>query len=55
MSIYNQWNPENDEAIFSPGDQSQFSTLTPLETVKQTTNKMLEFDLQGTVLNKLID
>ncbi|MFJ7639667.1 hypothetical protein ACIQZM_08325 [Peribacillus sp. NPDC097206] len=53
MSIHSQWNPENDEAIFSPGDQLPFSALTPLETVKQTTDKTPEFDLQGTVLNKI--
>ena len=53
MSIYSQWNPENDEAIFSPGNQEPFSTLTPLETVNQTTDKTLEFDLLGTVLNKI--
>lgn len=53
MSIYSQWNPENDEAIFSPGDQLPLSTLTQLEPVTQTTDKALEFDLQGTILNKV--
>ncbi|MFI8491656.1 hypothetical protein ABEY41_24635 [Peribacillus butanolivorans] len=53
MSIYSLWNPENDEAIFSPGDQKPFSTLTPLDSDKHTTDKTLEYDIHGTVLNEI--
>ena len=41
MSIYSLWNPENDEAIFSPGDQQPFSTLTPLDSDKHKLTKHL--------------
>lgn len=34
MSIYSLWNPENDEAIFSPGDQQPFCTLTLVDSDK---------------------
>ncbi|MDM5210063.1 hypothetical protein QUF94_01085 [Peribacillus sp. NJ4] len=55
MSIYNLWNPENDEAIFSPGDQQTFSTLTLADTDKHThtTDETLEYELHGTVLNEI--
>ncbi|MGG6359063.1 hypothetical protein ACQ5SI_07375 [Peribacillus frigoritolerans] len=36
MSIYSLWNPENDEAIFSPGDQKPFSTLIRVDSDKHT-------------------
>ncbi|MGE7594163.1 hypothetical protein ACQKMY_13285 [Peribacillus frigoritolerans] len=54
MSIYSLWNPENDEAIFSPGDQKPFSTLIRVDLDKQThTDKTLEYELHGTVLNEI--
>ena len=54
MSIYSLWNPENDEAIFSPGDQKPFSTLTRVDSDKHThTDKTLEYELHGTVLNEI--
>lgn len=53
MSIYSLWNPENDEAIFSPGDQKPFSTLIRVDSDKHThTDKTLEYELHGTVLNE---
>ncbi|MED3908154.1 hypothetical protein P4597_02970 [Peribacillus simplex] len=36
MSIYSLWNPENDEAIFSSGDQQPFSTLIRVDSDKHT-------------------
>ncbi|WHX67046.1 hypothetical protein QNH26_26195 [Peribacillus frigoritolerans] len=54
MSIYSLWNPENDEAIFSPGDQKPFSTLIRIDSDKHThTDKTLEYELHGTVLNEI--
>ncbi|WP_158553602.1 hypothetical protein [Peribacillus saganii] len=47
-TIYFQWNKENDEAIFSPGDQDQTKILS-LEASLPTP----EFDIFGTVLNEL--
>ncbi|MFA1714385.1 hypothetical protein ACDX66_22025 [Peribacillus frigoritolerans] len=37
MSIYSLWNPENDEAIFSPGDQKPFSTLIRVDRINTHT------------------
>jgi hypothetical protein len=54
MSIYSLWNPENDEAIFSPGDQLPFSTPAPLNSDKHTQiDNPLEYELYGTVLNEI--
>ncbi|MFE4130351.1 hypothetical protein [Peribacillus sp. YIM B13482] len=54
-TIRSQWNKENDEAIFSPGDQQPFCTLTLVDSDKHTkkTDKTLEYELQGTVLNEI--
>ena len=51
MSIYSQWNPENDEAIFSPGDPKPIDMSSEVRT--PFIDKALEFDIHGTVLNKL--
>jgi hypothetical protein len=54
--IRNQWNKENDAAVFSPGDPSKLNhlkhSLNP-ETYELTdlNNKKLEFSLYGTALN----
>ncbi|WP_155727498.1 hypothetical protein [Peribacillus simplex] len=55
MSIYSLWNPENDEAIFSPGDQQPFCTLTLVDSDKhkKKADKTLEYELQGTVMNEI--
>ncbi|MFB7637403.1 hypothetical protein [Peribacillus butanolivorans] len=55
MSIYSRWNPENDEAIFSPGDQQPFSTLIRVNLDKHTKkmDNTLECELHGTVLNEI--
>ncbi|MBO0998159.1 hypothetical protein IOC57_10425 [Bacillus sp. SD075] len=44
MSIYSLWNPENDEAIFSPGDQQPFSTLIRVDSDKHTLTKHLNMN-----------
>ncbi|WP_180953949.1 hypothetical protein [Bacillus sp. M6-12] len=46
---YFQWNKENNEAIFSPGDLEQTKILSSLEVNLLTP----EFDICGTVLNEL--